>query len=56
MRPATPRPLTDTEYVPPQRMFWPCRCGALVLKTKDGIWTPALGYPHVCAMTKEHAA
>lgn len=52
MRPTTPRPLTDTPYVPPQRMFWRCRhCHAWVMKTKDGLVTPALGWPHQC--TKE---
>lgn len=48
--------LVTPAYVPPQPMFRRCRCGALVLKTKAGILTPALGYPHMCAQAKEKVA
>lgn len=40
-------------YVPPQPMFRRCKCGALVLKTKTGPVTPALGKKHVCASTEK---
>jgi hypothetical protein len=51
---AQPEPLTP--YVPPQPAFRRCRCGALVLRTKQGdIVTPLLGLPHRCAFIKEAA-
>ena len=42
-------------YQPPRRMFYRCRhCKAVVLKTKHGLVTPALGYPHVCEKEESH--
>lgn len=60
MRPMEETPLTPTippRYVPPQPAFRRCRCGALVMRLKNGdVVTPLLGLPHRCATAKEHAA